>query len=164
MEPEGSSQHSQAPATCPYPEPAQSSPHTLIHVASIYRSQMFRKLPVFRTGVYTASVMSYFTGVPSPLCVKTIRWGKFSQKHNYKCMAKWWCLLAMENYMFRPIAAIIRFWQLSRFIYNMHKPHGDVEISSSPRGFCTLCITLVARKFSEPEDGRYRPKHVVFHC
>jgi hypothetical protein len=24
MEPEGSSQHSQAPATCPYPEPAQS--------------------------------------------------------------------------------------------------------------------------------------------
>ena len=30
MEPEGSSPHSQAPATCPYPEPAQSSPHTLI--------------------------------------------------------------------------------------------------------------------------------------
>ena len=28
-------------------------------------------------------------------------------------MAKWWCLLAMENYMFRPTAAIIRFWQLS---------------------------------------------------
>ena len=30
MEPEGSSPHSQAPATCPYPEPAQSSPHNLI--------------------------------------------------------------------------------------------------------------------------------------
>jgi hypothetical protein len=30
MEPEGSSPHSQAPATCPYPEPAQSSPHTPI--------------------------------------------------------------------------------------------------------------------------------------
>ena len=30
MEPEGASPHSQAPATCPYPEPAQSSPHTLI--------------------------------------------------------------------------------------------------------------------------------------
>ena len=29
MEPEGSSPHSQAPATCPYPKPAQSSPHTL---------------------------------------------------------------------------------------------------------------------------------------
>jgi hypothetical protein len=30
MEPEGSLPHSQAPATCPYPEPAQSSPHTHI--------------------------------------------------------------------------------------------------------------------------------------
>jgi hypothetical protein len=30
MEPEGSSPHSQAPATCPYPEPAQSSSHTYI--------------------------------------------------------------------------------------------------------------------------------------
>ena len=30
MEPEGSSLHTQAPATCPYPEPTQSSPHTLI--------------------------------------------------------------------------------------------------------------------------------------
>jgi len=28
-------------------------------------------------------------------------------------MAKWWCLLAIENCMFRPIVAIIRFWQLS---------------------------------------------------
>jgi len=26
-----------------------------------------------------------------------IWWGKFSQKHNYKCMGKWWCLLAMEK-------------------------------------------------------------------
>jgi len=24
-------------------------------------------------------------------------WGKFSKKHNYKYMAKWWCLLAMEE-------------------------------------------------------------------
>ena len=31
MEPEGSSAHSQAPAICPYPEPAQSSPeYTLL--------------------------------------------------------------------------------------------------------------------------------------
>jgi len=22
-----------------------------------------------------------------------MRWGKFSQKYNYKYMAKWWCLL-----------------------------------------------------------------------
>jgi len=30
MEPEGSSPHSQAHDTCPYPEPALSSPHTHI--------------------------------------------------------------------------------------------------------------------------------------
>jgi uncharacterized Zn-finger protein len=30
MEPEGSLPHSDAPATCPYPEPAHSSPHTHI--------------------------------------------------------------------------------------------------------------------------------------
>ena len=30
MEPEGSLPHSQASATCPYPGPAQSSPHTHI--------------------------------------------------------------------------------------------------------------------------------------
>jgi len=42
-----------------------------------------------------------------------ISWGKFSQKQNYKYMAKWWCLLEMENCMFRPIAAIIRFWPFS---------------------------------------------------
>ena len=26
-----------------------------------------------------------------------LSWGKFSQKHNYKYTAKWWCLLAMEK-------------------------------------------------------------------
>ena len=41
--------------------------------------------------------------------MQNIRWVKFSQKHNYKYMAKLWCLLATENYMFRPIAAVIRF-------------------------------------------------------
>ena len=46
-------------------------------------------------------------------CKFLIRWSKFSQKHNYEYMAKWWCLLAIENYMFWPVAAIIRFWQLS---------------------------------------------------
>ena len=54
--------------------------------------------------------MSYSNSeVRHPRCV----WGKFSQKHNYEYMAKWWCLLAIENYVFRPIATIIRFWQLS---------------------------------------------------
>jgi len=57
----------------------------------------------------------------------------------------------------------------------MHKSRGDVEISSddaddydelltSPRGLCVLYITLIARKLSKPDDGRYRLKHVVFHC
>jgi hypothetical protein len=45
MEPEGSLPHSQEPATCPYPEPAQSSPHTHIprpedHVLSYFRNLM----------------------------------------------------------------------------------------------------------------------------
>jgi hypothetical protein len=30
MEPEGSLPHSQVPATCPYPEPAESSPYSHI--------------------------------------------------------------------------------------------------------------------------------------
>jgi len=38
----------------------------------------------------------------------------------------------------------------------MLKPRGDVEISSS------LCS--FSRKLSEPEDGRYRSKHVVLLC
>ena len=36
MEPEGSLPHSQASATCPYPVPAQSSPHTHIPPACKY--------------------------------------------------------------------------------------------------------------------------------
>jgi len=40
----------------------------------------------------------------------------------------------------------------------------DDEISTSTRGLCKLYITLIARKLSEPDDDRYRPKHVVFYC
>jgi len=50
---------------------------------------------------------------PTDSTLQSIMWGKFSQKHNCTYMAKRWCLLAIENYMFRPVAAIIRFWQLS---------------------------------------------------
>jgi len=39
-----------------------------------------------------------------------------------------------------------------------------MAISTSPRGLGILYKTLTARKLSEPDDGRYRPKHVVFHC
>jgi hypothetical protein len=41
MESKGSSPHSQAPATCPYPKPAQSRPHTF-HVPT--RMSLFRFL------------------------------------------------------------------------------------------------------------------------
>jgi len=43
----------------------------------------------------------------------------------------------------------------------MPKPSGDIEISSSSFT-CILYKSLSTRKFSKPEDGRYRPKHVVF--
>ena len=36
MEPDGSLQHSQMPATCPYPEPARSSPYTHIYFLKIH--------------------------------------------------------------------------------------------------------------------------------
>ena len=45
-----------------------------------------------------------------------------------------------QKYMLRSIAAIIRFGQLSakRVLYNMPKPRGDVEISSSFYGFLLI--------------------------
>ena len=57
-------------------------------------------------------------------------------------MTKWWCLLAMKNNMFRPIAAIFNFWQFSakRVLYNMPKSRGDVEILSS---FCVLLLNQI---------------------
>ena len=30
--------------------------------------------------------------------------------------------------------------------------------------YAILYKTLIARKMSKPDDGRYRTKHVVFHC
>jgi hypothetical protein len=36
MEPEGSSLHSQAPATYPYPEPAQSSPLPTLLIINLF--------------------------------------------------------------------------------------------------------------------------------
>ena len=38
----------------------------------------------------------------------------------------------------------------------------DDEISTSPRGLGILYKTLLARKLSKLEDGRYMTKHVVF--
>jgi len=58
----------------------------------------------------------------------------------------------MEKLHVSAITAIISFdnFLAKRVFYNMPKPRGDVEISS------------LTRKLSKPEDGRYRPKHVVF--
>jgi len=52
----------------------------------------------------------------------TVMW--IQSKNTTINMAKWWCLLARKNYVFRPIVAIFRFWQFSakRVIYNMPKP------------------------------------------
>jgi len=44
MEPEGSLPHSQVPATCPYPEPARSSPYPQILLAedpSLYYAPIY---------------------------------------------------------------------------------------------------------------------------
>ena len=42
MEPEGSLPHSQASATCPYPVPAQSSPHT--HIPFFFLNKWGREM------------------------------------------------------------------------------------------------------------------------
>ena len=47
-------------------------------------------------------------------------------------MAKWWCSLAKEKLYLSAYRGLGKF------------------------------ISLLARKLSKPEDGRYRPKHVVF--
>jgi len=68
-------------------------------------------------------------------------------------MPKWWCLLAMEKLHVSAYSGHLQV--LTTFL------HGDVEISS-PRGLGILYKTVLARKLSKPEDGCYRPKHVVF--
>jgi len=41
--------------------------------------------------------------------------------------------ISNRNCMFRPIGVVFSFWQLSyykSYVYNIHKPRVDVEISS----------------------------------
>jgi len=45
----------------------------------------------------------------------------------------------------------------------MQKLRVDDEISTLTHSLCILYITLTARKLLKPDDGRYRPKHVVFY-
>jgi hypothetical protein len=49
--------------------------------------------------VFSAYVVQHnFKTLPfPPSYMMAIRWGKFSQKHNYEYVAKWLCLLAMEK-------------------------------------------------------------------
>jgi len=57
-------------------------------------------------------------------------------------MAKRWCLLAIEK--------------LHVSAYSGHH-----QVPTSPLGLGILYKTLLARKLSKPEDGRYRSKYVV---
>jgi hypothetical protein len=59
MEPEGSSPHSQTPATYPYPEPTQSSPHT--HIPLLEDPFLWGLLDKIRGPVS----VSYFAFTPS---------------------------------------------------------------------------------------------------
>ena len=45
MEPEGSLPHSQLPATCPYPEPEQSSPYPTYHFLKIHLNIILPSMP-----------------------------------------------------------------------------------------------------------------------
>ena len=58
MEPEGSSPHSQAHATCPYPELAPPSPHTHILLPRYYQylfTKSMEKIPSSETNRYSVS-------------------------------------------------------------------------------------------------------------
>ena len=46
MKPEGSLPHSQVPATCPYPEPARSSPYPTSHFLKIHLNIILASAPV----------------------------------------------------------------------------------------------------------------------
>src|SRR5215468_5557386 len=69
MEPEGSSPHSQGSATCPYPEPAQSSPCPPSHFLKIH----FNIIPHLRLGLPTGRLPSglptkiLYAPLPSPI-------------------------------------------------------------------------------------------------
>jgi len=69
--------------------------------------------------------------------------------------------------LWRPSSGFDNFLAI-RVIYNMHKTRRDVEINTIyiyiyiyTNPMCILYIIPIARKLSKPEDGRYRPKHVV---
>jgi len=70
------------------------------------------------------------------------------ETHNYGSVDLWWYLIAKNNYMFRPIAAIFMLLQFcSKSIIYMSILRGDAEISSSLR----VTISL----FSGKSNGQW---------
>src|SRR5215510_6038358 len=68
MEPEGSLPHSQVPATCLYPESAESSPYThFLKIVLILSSQLCLAVPsgLFPSGFPTKTL---YMPLPSPIC------------------------------------------------------------------------------------------------
>jgi hypothetical protein len=63
MEPEGSLPHSQMPATCLYPEPAQSSPYPHILASSGYNPYLRGQGLMKKTGWFVWLILSWQKGV-----------------------------------------------------------------------------------------------------
>jgi len=87
-------------------------------------------------------------------------------------MAKWWCLLAMEKLNVSAYSGhlqVLTTFLLKEFyiiclnrVVMLRSHHHHFMCSTSPRDLGILYKTLLARKLSKPEDGRYRLKYLVF--
>ena len=68
-------------------------------------------------------------------------------------------LLIFESKIFRRIYG-------PKYEYGEWKSRTNRELEEMSKGenIVKWIKTLTARKLSKPEDGRYRPKHVVFYC
>jgi hypothetical protein len=69
MEPEGSLPHSQVPATCPYPEPARSSPHPTSHFLKIHLNIILPSTLAIQSGLLPSGfpTKTLYTPFPSPI-------------------------------------------------------------------------------------------------